>query len=45
MSNVFNTKNEIHKRFDIKGSMYMRTTPEDCDPTVARKDGDWVKSG
>lgn len=38
MSNVFNTQHEIHIRYDIKGSLYNRTTPPTSDQTVARKD-------
>ena len=28
MSNVFQTRKEIHERYDIKGSLYKRTTLE-----------------
>ena len=27
MGNVFNTGHEIHKRYDIKGSLFNRSTP------------------
>ncbi len=43
MSNVFQTKLEINYRYDLKGSLYKRTTPEDCDFSVARKDLDFLK--
>lgn len=44
MSNVFRTRREIHERYDIKGSLYKRTT-KDIDPLVAKKDLDFLKSG
>ncbi|KAM3133933.1 hypothetical protein pb186bvf_013899 [Paramecium bursaria] len=45
MSNVFKSYHEIHQRYDIKGSLYNRTTPPQCDQAVARKDEDFLKLG
>ena len=54
MSNVFNTPCEIHQRFDLKGSLYKRTTTKTynnylqifrADSSVARKDLDFLNSG
>lgn len=43
MSNVFSIRKEIHERYDIKGSLYKRTS-NDPDPLVAKKDLDILKS-
>lgn len=43
MSNVFHTKLEINKRYDLKGSLYKRYTPADSDASVARKDLDFLR--
>jgi 1-phosphatidylinositol-4-phosphate 5-kinase len=45
MANVFNAGYEIDARYDLKGSTYGRTTDEDEDHTVARKDVDFTNSG
>lgn len=42
MANVFNTKQKITQRFDIKGSWYGRQTT-DSDPMAVRKDNDFKK--
>lgn len=42
MSNVFRTQHEIHCRYDLKGSLYNRSTPATADHTVARKDQDFL---
>jgi len=42
MGNVFNTKKEIHKRYDLKGSMYKRYTKSD-DITIALKEKNWIE--
>ena len=42
MANAFNTKMEINRRFDLKGSKYKRTTTIGADHTVARKDLDFI---
>jgi 1-phosphatidylinositol-4-phosphate 5-kinase len=52
MSNVFHTPYEIHQRYDLKGSLYKRSTPQEypmiinsrLDWSVARKDLDFLKS-
>ncbi|KRX08751.1 hypothetical protein PPERSA_08062 [Pseudocohnilembus persalinus] len=41
MPNVFQTKNKIGKRYDLKGSLYHRTT-KDKDPATAKKDLDFI---
>lgn len=43
MANVFQTKQEIHERYDIKGSLYKRFT-NSSDPSVAKKDLDLLKA-
>ena len=45
MSNVFHTPYEIHQRYDLKGSLYKRSTPSQMDWSVARKDLDFLKAG
>lgn len=42
MANVFNTKEKIVERYDIKGSWYGRETT-DKDPTSTKKDNDFKK--
>ncbi|CAD8133808.1 unnamed protein product [Paramecium octaurelia] len=42
MGNVFKTEYQIHKKYDIKGSTYKRTTQQNLDPDVARKDLDFI---
>lgn len=42
MANAFNTKMEINRRFDLKGSKYKRNTAPDADHTIARKDLDFI---
>jgi len=48
MNNVFHTHMKIDKRFDLKGSTQGRSTMEDpetaCDPTIALKDLDFLKT-
>lgn len=39
-NNLFQTYKEIHKRYDLKGSLYKRTTPKHSDPSIALKDLD-----
>lgn len=43
MSNVFQARKEIHERYDIKGSLYKRSS-KDEDPLVAKKDLDILRS-
>lgn len=38
MGNIFNTVLEIHKRYDIKGSLYKRFIFPSADSSIARKD-------
>jgi hypothetical protein len=40
MANVFNTKEKIVERYDIKGSWQGRTT-SDKDPSATKKDNDF----
>lgn len=40
MANVFNTKEKILERYDIKGSWYGRET-SDKDPMATKKDNDF----
>jgi hypothetical protein len=42
MANVFNTREKIVERYDIKGSWYGRDTA-DKDPTSTKKDNDFKK--
>lgn len=42
MANVFNTKEKIVQRFDIKGSWFGRET-HDKDPSATKKDNDFKK--
>lgn len=42
MANVFNTKEKITERYDIKGSWYGRETA-DTDPLATKKDNDFKK--
>lgn len=42
MANVFNTREKIVERYDIKGSSYGRETL-DKDPTSTKKDNDFKK--
>lgn len=42
MANVFNTREKIVERYDIKGSWYGRET-HDKDPTATKKDLDFKK--
>ncbi|CAK70944.1 unnamed protein product (macronuclear) [Paramecium tetraurelia] len=42
MGNVFKTEFQIHKKYDLKGSTYKRTTQQNLDPDVARKDLDFM---
>ena len=42
MANVFNTKEKISERYDIKGSWYGRQTT-DTDPLATKKDNDFKK--
>ncbi|CAD8049461.1 unnamed protein product [Paramecium sonneborni] len=44
MSNVFKTSHEINIRYDIKGSLHQRKTPNNADYTVARKDLNFLES-
>ncbi|CAD8212359.1 unnamed protein product [Paramecium octaurelia] len=44
MSNVFKTSHEINLRYDIKGSLHQRKTPNNADYTVARKDLNFLES-
>jgi Ca2+-binding EF-hand superfamily protein len=44
MANVFHTHREIHLRYDLKGSTYGRSTPDE-DPSVAKKDLNIIKTG
>ena len=43
MSNTFKTDLDIHRRFDLKGSTYKRTTKPGLDITIARKDNDFIE--
>ena len=45
MSNVFGNCYEVHLRYDLKGSTYGRETDPSEDPSVARKDLDFNRSG
>jgi hypothetical protein len=42
MANVFNTREKIVERYDIKGSWYGRET-SDNDPEATKKDNDFKK--
>ena len=42
MSNIFNTRKEIHERFDLKGSLYKREAFA-SDLSVAKKDLNFLK--
>eukprot|EP00928_Gymnodinium_smaydae_P043052 TRINITY_DN28932_c0_g1_i1.p1 TRINITY_DN28932_c0_g1~~TRINITY_DN28932_c0_g1_i1.p1 ORF type:complete len:1037 (+),score=211.26 TRINITY_DN28932_c0_g1_i1:24-3113(+) len=42
MANMFNTPQEIHRRYDLKGSWHGRSTKPCYDPTVALKDLDFI---
>ena len=44
MANVFNTREKIVERFDIKGSWYGRDNL-DTDPSATKKDNDFKKRG
>ena len=43
MENVFKTHLEIHERYDIKGSLYKRTTDFSAHHTISRKELDLIK--
>ena len=45
MANSFKTDLDIHRRYDLKGSKYKRTTKPDLDLTIARKDMDFEADG
>jgi 1-phosphatidylinositol-4-phosphate 5-kinase len=45
MANLFASAGKINTRFDLKGSIIGRSTPEDQDDTVARKDLDFNQAG
>ncbi|CAG9333428.1 unnamed protein product [Blepharisma stoltei] len=45
MGNVFSSGDEIHIRYDLKGSTYGRSTDPNEDFSVARKDLDFNRSG
>lgn len=42
MGNTFNSDLDIHRRYDLKGSRYKRTTKPTADLTIARKDMDFI---
>jgi 1-phosphatidylinositol-4-phosphate 5-kinase len=42
MGNLFKTKLEIHRKYDLKGSKYGRKTDPSADRSIARKDLDLV---
>jgi 1-phosphatidylinositol-4-phosphate 5-kinase len=42
MGNSFPQDIDIHQRFDLKGSLYKRSTKETEDMTIARKDLDFL---
>ncbi len=42
-NNLFQTYKEIQVRYDLKGSLYKRTTPPNADSSIARKDLDALK--
>ena len=42
LANAFSTDKEIHRRFDLKGSRYKRTTKPAANVTIARKDMDFI---
>lgn len=44
MANVFNTKDKIIERYDLKGSTYGRDA-HDSGPTVTGKDNDFLRRG
>ncbi|CAD8134016.1 unnamed protein product [Paramecium pentaurelia] len=44
MGNIFKTEYQIHKKYDIKGSKYKRSTQLNVDPDVARKDLDFISN-
>ena len=42
LANAFSTDKELHRRYDLKGSKYKRTTKQNSDVTIARKDMDFI---
>ena len=43
-NNAFETQKEINVRYDIKGSLYGRTTPKNLDSSIALKDIDAINN-
>lgn len=43
MNNIFDSPREIHRIYDLKGSTYKRRVDSACEPSMPRKDCNFIE--